>query len=244
VASSRRRHTPHPSRDSEFGEALSGLIVYECLGSCAAGAAAALQEPAKLIARRQCPGLELRPPPGASVKRCSERFDPGEARSRLRKRSAPVPHRACAAASQAVSACRPRRRSPRRASADPNHPAALLEHRQRRVQHLGAKPASGIERQRHRIEREGAGFAHPRTRVFELGFEVPAAAIRRGGGQLPDRRMAPSASRTQTNIRFIRQRLEARRRLRIRGARACSRGFLSAPASRSSHRDGPEPTTP
>src|SRR6266478_9892835 len=40
----------------EFGEPLSGLIVYERLGPRAAGAAAALQEAAKLIARRQCPG--------------------------------------------------------------------------------------------------------------------------------------------------------------------------------------------
>jgi hypothetical protein len=43
----------------KFGEPLSGLIVYERLGSRASGAAAALQETAKLIARWQCPGLEL-----------------------------------------------------------------------------------------------------------------------------------------------------------------------------------------
>src|ERR1700736_5350454 len=43
----------------KFGEPLSGLIVYERLGPRAAGAAAALQETAKLIARWQCPGLEL-----------------------------------------------------------------------------------------------------------------------------------------------------------------------------------------
>src|SRR6266436_6014241 len=43
----------------KFGEPLSGLIVYERLGPRAAGAAAALQKTAKLIARGQCPGLEL-----------------------------------------------------------------------------------------------------------------------------------------------------------------------------------------
>src|SRR5260370_42041646 len=43
----------------KFGKPLSGLIVYERLGPRAAGATAALQETAKLIARWQCPGLEL-----------------------------------------------------------------------------------------------------------------------------------------------------------------------------------------
>src|SRR5271168_4824326 len=43
----------------KFGEPLSRLIVYERFGPRAAGAAAALQEMAKLIARGQCPGLEL-----------------------------------------------------------------------------------------------------------------------------------------------------------------------------------------
>src|ERR1700723_67641 len=47
------------SATGEFGEPLSGLIVYERLGPRPAGAAAALQEAAKLIARWQCPGLEL-----------------------------------------------------------------------------------------------------------------------------------------------------------------------------------------
>jgi hypothetical protein len=43
----------------------------------------------------------------------------------------------------------------------------ILEYRQRRVQQLRAKAAHGIQRQRDRIEREGAGFPQPRTRVFE-----------------------------------------------------------------------------
>ena len=49
----------------KFGEPFSGLIVYERLGPRAAGAAAALHETAKLIARWQCPGLEL-------CRRCQE----------------------------------------------------------------------------------------------------------------------------------------------------------------------------
>ena len=43
----------------EFGEPLSRLVVYERFGPRAAGTAAALQEAAKLIARGQCPRLEL-----------------------------------------------------------------------------------------------------------------------------------------------------------------------------------------
>src|SRR5882672_9007888 len=43
----------------KFGKPLSGPIVYQRLGPRAAGAAAALQKTAKLIARGQCPGLKL-----------------------------------------------------------------------------------------------------------------------------------------------------------------------------------------
>jgi hypothetical protein len=64
-------------------------------------------------------------------------------------------------------------------------PGWRTEHRQRWIQLLGTKPSSGIEGERHRIKREGARLAHPRTRVFELGFEAPAVAVRSRRGQFP-----------------------------------------------------------
>jgi proteic killer suppression protein len=36
----------------------------------------------------------------------------------------------------------------------------IVEHRQRWIQHIGAKPSSGIEGERHRIKREGSDW-HP-----------------------------------------------------------------------------------
>jgi len=74
-----RRHTHHRVRDGEFGEPLSGLIVYERLGPRAAGRGCCpprggeTHRPAAVSRPRI-----VRPLPGALTARCLERFDRGE----------------------------------------------------------------------------------------------------------------------------------------------------------------------